>query len=51
MASALAYAVPSGGLDGWMERLAEQAIDFEGPSMRFGERMTRWPIPTGFAWN
>ncbi len=39
MASALAYAVPAGGLDVWMERLAEQAIEFEGPSTRLCDRM------------
>jgi glyoxalase family protein len=39
MASAVAYAVPKGGLDLWMERLAEQGIDFDTPSTRFGEPM------------
>jgi glyoxalase family protein len=39
MAGAVAYAVPKGGLDAWMERLAEQAVDFDGPGTRFGERM------------
>jgi glyoxalase family protein len=39
MASAVAYAVPRGGLDLWMERLAELAIDFDTPSTRFGEPM------------
>ena len=39
MASAVAYRVPPGGLDAWMMRLAEDATDFEGPSVRFGERM------------
>src|ERR671917_547 len=39
MAGAVAYAVPEGGLDAWMERLAEQAVDFDGPGTRFGEPM------------
>ena len=39
MASAVAYAVPQGGLDAWMERLAERAVDFDTPSTRFGEQM------------
>ncbi len=38
MASAYAYAVPRGRFDGWMERLAEDAIDFAGPVERFGAR-------------
>ena len=39
MASAVAYAVPRGGLDAWMVRLAEEAVEFEDPSERLGERM------------
>ena len=38
MASAFAYAVPRGGLDTWMERFADDAVDFDGPSSRFGEQ-------------
>ena len=45
MASAFAYAVPS--LDAWMERLAENAIDFEGPWTRFGERGIALKDPDG----
>jgi glyoxalase family protein len=37
MASAVAYAVPQGGLEPW--RLAEDGIEFEGPRQRLGERM------------
>jgi len=37
MAAAVAYAVPKGGLDAWMGRLAEQAVDFDTPGARFGE--------------
>jgi hypothetical protein len=31
MAAAYAYAVPKGGFDNWMLRLAEDAVDFLGP--------------------
>jgi glyoxalase family protein len=47
MAGAVAYRVPPGGLDAWMVRLAEDAIDFEGPSERFGERMIAVTDPDG----
>lgn len=47
MASAVAYAIPQGGLDAWMEWLADRAIDFEGPAERFGERMIALPDPDG----
>jgi glyoxalase family protein len=47
MASALAYAVPSGGLDAWIGRLAEDGIEFEGPSERFGERFISVIDPDG----
>ncbi len=47
MASALAYAVPPGGLDAWMGRLAEDAVDFDGPLTRLGERMIALPDPDG----
>jgi len=39
MASAYAYAVPAGQFDPWMERLASDAVDFEGPVERFGQRV------------
>ncbi len=39
MASAYAYAVPAGEFDAWMGRLAEQAIEFDGPVERFGLRV------------
>ena len=45
MASAVAYAVPS--LGPWMDRLAEQAIDFEGPAERLGQRMIALADPDG----
>ena len=45
MASAFAYAVAD--LGGWMDRLAESAIDFEGPWTRFGERAIALRDPDG----
>ena len=45
MASAFAYAVPD--LDAWMERLAIDAIDFEGPFTRLGERGIALRDPDG----
>ncbi|MEM7723865.1 MAG: ring-cleaving dioxygenase [Pseudomonadota bacterium] len=47
MAAAYAYAVPKGGFDGWMERLAEDAIDFLGPKERFGQRVILLRDPDG----
>jgi glyoxalase family protein len=47
MASAYAYAVPKGRFDGWMEALAEQAIDFDGPVERFGARVITLHDPDG----
>lgn len=47
MASAVAYAVPSGGLDVWMMRLAERVIDLEGPATRFDERSIALHDPDG----
>ena len=45
MASAVSYAVLD--LDAWMERLASDAIDFEGPWTRFGERGIALSDPDG----
>jgi len=47
MASAVAYRVPQGGLEAWMVRLADDAIDFVGPFERFGERMIALTDPDG----
>ena len=47
MASAVAYGVPRGGLDAWMEELASDAVDFDGPASRFGERMIALRDPDG----
>jgi glyoxalase family protein len=47
MASAVAYGVPKGGLDAWMEMLAEAAVDFDDPSERFGDAMFGVTDPDG----
>ncbi|MEM9755831.1 MAG: ring-cleaving dioxygenase [Pseudomonadota bacterium] len=47
MASAYAYAVPAGSFDAWMARLAEDAIDFDGPAERFGQRVITLRDPDG----
>lgn len=47
MASAYAYAVPKGGFDGWMERLGDEAVDFDGPYERFGARVLTLRDPDG----
>lgn len=39
MARAVAYAVPEAAFDGWMEKLALDAVDFDGPVERFGQRV------------
>lgn len=49
MASAVAYGVPLGGLDLWMDHLAEEAIDFQGPSERLGERYITFTDPHGLS--
>ncbi|MDG4647196.1 ring-cleaving dioxygenase [Roseibacterium sp. SDUM158017] len=47
MAQSYAYAVTKGGFDGWMDRLAESAIDFDGPFERFGARVLTLRDPDG----
>ena len=47
MASSYSYAVPKGAFDGWMERLAEDAVDFDGPVERFGARVITLRDPDG----
>jgi glyoxalase family protein len=47
MASAVAYEVPKAAFDTWMERLALAAVDFDGPSSRFGQRMITLHDPDG----
>ncbi|MBC7801256.1 MAG: ring-cleaving dioxygenase [Gemmatimonadaceae bacterium] len=46
MASAVAYAAPDGGVDGWMDQFAEQAVEFD-PGERFGARMLGLRDPDG----
>jgi glyoxalase family protein len=47
MASAHAYAVTAGRFDALMERLALDAVDFEGPVERFGRRVITLRDPDG----
>lgn len=47
MASAYAYSLGNKDFDGWMERLALEAIDFDGPEERFGQRVIRVADPDG----
>ena len=49
MASAVAYGVAPGGLDPWVDRLADAAVDFDGPRERFGEPMIALSDPHGLA--
>ncbi len=37
--SAVAFSIPAGSLEFWVERLAERGIDFSGPLRRFGEEV------------
>lgn len=47
MAQAYSYAVPEGQFDTWMERLALEAIEFDGPTERFGARVLTLHDPDG----
>ena len=47
MASAVAYGVKPGGLDAWTGRLAEEAIDVDGPLERFGAPVIALADPHG----
>ncbi|MFN0113677.1 MAG: ring-cleaving dioxygenase [Paracoccaceae bacterium] len=47
MASAHAYAVPKGGFDAWIERVALEGREFGGPEERFGERLISLRDPDG----
>ena len=47
MASAYGYRLGTKAFDGWMERLAEEAIDFDGPTERFGSRVIEIADPDG----
>lgn len=46
-ASAHAYRLPAGALDDWMDRLAPDAAEFDGPQERFGERLIVLRDPDG----
>jgi glyoxalase family protein len=42
-----AFAIPENALDFWMTRLADRAIDFQGPFERFGEQVISLSDPDG----
>ncbi|MDZ7772849.1 MAG: VOC family protein [Balneolaceae bacterium] len=46
-AQVVAFAIPTGSLDFWQERLEEMEIDFEGPDERFGAQVLRFGDPDG----
>jgi glyoxalase family protein len=48
-ATATAFAVPTGSLDGWMERLAAGGAEFGTMEERFGERVLPLSDPDGLA--
>jgi len=41
------YGVPEGALARWMDRLADAAVDFDGPTERFGEQTISLVDPDG----
>ncbi|WP_299819705.1 ring-cleaving dioxygenase [uncultured Jannaschia sp.] len=47
MASAVAYAVSKRAFDLWMDRLARDTADFDGPAERFGQRLLVLRDPDG----
>lgn len=47
MASSYAYTLGDRAFDDWMLRLAEQAVDFDGPVERFGQRVIALTDPDG----
>jgi len=49
MADAVAYAAPPVSFNAWMERLALDAVDFDGPVERFGRRVITVRDPDGMA--
>ena len=49
MADTVAYAAPREAFDALMERLALDAVDFGGPSERFGQRIITLRDPDGLA--
>jgi glyoxalase family protein len=45
--TAVAFSVPSGAFDRWIERLSRKAIPFEGPHTRFGQELIAFEDPEG----
>lgn len=44
---AVAFAIPPASLDYWIDRLASNAIAFEGPAQRFGDQVVSFEDPDG----
>lgn len=47
MAQTVTWLAAQGSLDGWMQRLTEQGLDFEGPYRRFGRERIAFQDPEG----
>lgn len=47
MVASTAFAVPTDGVERWMERLADLAVDFDAPVERFGRRRLPLRAPDG----
>lgn len=45
--SAVAFRIPQGSLEYWMNRLATEAVHFQGPTMRFDEEFIALEDPDG----
>lgn len=47
LTQAVAFSIPPGAINFWMERFAERAIDFDAPVVRFGEEVLGFTDPDG----
>jgi glyoxalase family protein len=45
--SAVAFSIPGGGLDCWIERLSGRGMSFLGPDARFGQKVISFEDPDG----
>jgi glyoxalase family protein len=46
-ATTISFAIPEGTLEGWMDYLAQEAIHFEIPASRFGQKLIELRDPDG----
>ncbi|NHN47401.1 ring-cleaving dioxygenase [Halostella sp. JP-L12] len=46
-ASTVSFLVPEGSLDYWADRLADEAVDVDGPTERFGDAVLSFEDPDG----